>query len=66
MEISIINWKSSDQIIRNFHQDRGPTYTSMSETRLNGKLRIIRKGGKWDCIVYSKKKEKDGRLQTND
>ena len=37
----------------------------MNETRLNEKLHIMRKAGKRDCVMCSKKKEKDGRRQTD-
>lgn len=55
-----------DRLIGDFLQNRTKISTSISEIRLNGKIHIIRKGIKRDCVVCSKKKEKDRRCQKID
>lgn len=55
-----------DQLVEDFHQDKMKVSTSISEIRLNGKLHIIRKGVKRDCVVCYKRKEKDVKRQTSD
>lgn len=54
-----------DQLVGNFRQERTRT-SAVNETRLNGKLHIMRRAGKRDFVGCSKRNEKDGRRQTGD
>ncbi|XP_066596608.1 piggyBac transposable element-derived protein 4-like [Prorops nasuta] len=55
-----------DQLVGDFRQERTRVSTSISEIRLNGKLHIMRKGSKRDCVVCSTRKQRDGRRQTSE
>ncbi|KAI4481598.1 hypothetical protein M0802_013908 [Mischocyttarus mexicanus] len=55
-----------DQLIGDFRQERTRVSRSISEIRLNGKLHIMRKGPKRDCVVCSTRKQRDGSRQTSE
>lgn len=54
-----------DQLVGDFREPRGRPSTSLStDVRLNGKLHVLRKGSKKDCIVCSKRAIKGQRHET--
>lgn len=55
-----------DQLVGDFHKDRSRPSTSETETRLDKKLHILRKGKKRDCIVCSNRHEKGQRRETSE
>ncbi|KAI4485718.1 hypothetical protein M0802_012579 [Mischocyttarus mexicanus] len=55
-----------DQLIGDFRQERTRVSRSIFEIRLNGKLHIMKKGPKRDCVVCSTRKQRDGRRQTSE
>ncbi|XP_053975370.1 piggyBac transposable element-derived protein 4-like [Hylaeus volcanicus] len=55
-----------DQLRGNFRQERGRDFSAPAENRLNGKLHVMRKGTKRDCVVCSKRQQKSGRRETID
>ena len=55
-----------DQLVGEFREDRSRPSTSATETRLNKKHHILRKGKKRDCIVCSNRQEKGQRRKTSE
>lgn len=56
-----------DQLVGDYKDLRSrPSTSAPSENRLDGKLHILRKGPKRDCVVCSKRAVKGGRRETSE
>ena len=53
-----------DQLVGDFRQNRNRSSTSSTEVRLDGKLHVLRKGTKRDCVVCSRRDKKGQRHET--